>query len=654
MHHGEASRQKTIHRLFERLISSFPIAMGYSPLERGKVVIMVMLSFLALVIFLPLSIHVLLAGDVRTGLVTIATIVCQWISLAMLRFSRRSRAAYVLSALSLAMSIVYAILSGGFQGSGILYVFLAPLAFSFLLDWNLGLVLSTAIGLVFLIIILTPDSLARYYFLPSHLSRMFFLYVLNSVVNTAVVAVFRENQRRIEHVAFYDELTGRPNRRYIEQQLDKQLLQSQGDQCPLLICFISITRFRFVNDNFGYAVGDRLIRQFADRVSLVLPKQSFFGRFGGTDFVLTIPSGWGESAQSFCSELHAINFLPYIVNQAHLHLSMNISYMIFPFTPSEIPAHGNPQATEAVDSKWITKNLEVTLQSLPKNSGGQTIAYDAQSHMDIRRKYLMAEALKDSLKSGEMYLHYQPIIDGRSMSLHKVELLARWESRSFGPVSPELFIPLAEETGFIQELTQFQLTQALDELSSLGAFDGTNANAGNLNFAFNMSPILLHSKGCVDFLLTAIEKRGVKPDQLICEITESLLLEDDQIVHKNLEDFSRSGISLALDDFGTGYSSLSYLQRFPVSILKIDRSFILSMDESSSSVEIIRAVLAMARTLGIQCVAEGVETQYQFEVLREMGCDFFQGYYFARPMDAWELNRWIADWDKACKLSKQI
>jgi diguanylate cyclase (GGDEF)-like protein len=649
-----ASGSSSGNRMITRLISflqRFSRTPASAPLyEQGRLLVLLIIALLALAVFTPVAVGVIRGGNVLDGIMLLIPIVFQWVAMGILPLGRSSRPSMIISSLSISFALVYGIVDGGFQGYGILYIFLSPIIFFYLLEIKLGALFTLVFSLLIGSTLLIPSFPVREELNSGYLLRILILYVLMSAITAAVIAVFRRSQDRLQKYAFYDDLTDLPNRYLIRDSISTMLNDSYTADANFAVFFISISHFRNINDNYGYEIGDQVIEGFACHLRERTPAQGFCGRFGGTDFIIAYPLRARILPETFAEKLHDLVKDPFEIGELKIRMSLNISFLEFPAVRQSIEGPGALEIERPgwIDADWIIKNLEVALENAKGSAGGQTIRYDARGHRDIRKRYLLAEALRNSLKQNEISMHYQPIISAMDLSIRKFEVLARWNSYSFGSISPVMFIPMAEELGLIREISDNLFTRAAAELRRLEPKTGSGENPP-LGLALNLSPLILQSRSFIPAFKRILDEQAIDPKRIELEITESVLLQHEETAIDNLNQLVTLGIKLALDDFGTGYSSLSYLQRFSVSTIKIDRSFIMSMHSEGSSLEIVRAVIAMAKSLGIRVVAEGVEYAEQFRTLRDLGCDYIQGFYFSRPLPAEELPRWIEDWNRRRK-----
>ncbi len=615
--------------------------------ERGKILILHILGLLAGAFFAPMGISVVLAGSMVDGAVLFGISLFQWLSVAFLYFSASvsdgARRASLLSAISITIGLIYAVVFGGYRGYGMLYVFLSPIIFFYLLGFRFGAVFTLALSMLIASSMIFPQFPVRSVLELPYLVRILILYILLSAITAAIIYVFRQSQGRLARFAFYDDMTGLPNRYRIRDAINRLLTEGKAGRGAFVVFFISLNKFRHINDNYGYQVGDEVIKLFSRRISALVPEDFLCGRFGGTNFLVALPASRVPDPLAFCEQVHALVAKPFELEELSIPLLTNISYLEYPKVRQSIWEDDGLQAPDWIDADWIFKNLEVALDSLDRKSGGHTVRYDSEGHRAVRKRYLMAEALRLALDRGEISLHYQPIVAAQDRSVRKLEVLARWKSASFGSISPAIFIPMAEDQGLIREISEYLFATAFSHIPRL---DEANKQAPlTMSLSLNLSPVSLYSRNFSALFNALMKSHGIPTSRIELEITESLLLKQDPMVMENLNELIKMGVALALDDFGTGYSSLSYLQRFSVSTLKIDRSFIATVKHRESSREIVRAVLAMARSLGISTVAEGVENADQCDFLKQEGCNYLQGYYFAKPMELNRLLPWLESWN---------
>ena len=455
-------------------------------------------------------------------------------------------------------------------------------------------------------------------------------------VHISVTAVAKENQpishyvivisdlteqKRAEddlrYLANYDPLTGLPNRSLMHTKISNCINNAKKYNKLAALLFIDLDKFKPVNDSFGHAVGDQLLCDITQRVSLMLPENAVIGRQSGDEFLVLIkdlhsPQTLSDLVKKLTEELAS----KVIIDDFSINISASVGVALYPF--------------DAKTADDLIKNSDIAMMHA-KQSGRNNFKYfTEQMNNQLTKKLLLENALKDAFKDDELFNNYQPIVNAKTKKINGVELLMRWKNEQ-GFVSPAEFIPIAEEIGLIDALTEQALDRALTELLPM-----LRANP-QFYLSLNLSPTHILKSNLTERLLLILNNHMVKPVQLRLEITENTLLEDKEKASKQLQKLKNAGFKLLLDDFGTGYSSLTYLSQFPIDVIKIDQSFVRNIGQDKSNESIIKTIHALSSNLGLYCIAEGVETNEQISFLTEMGCEDLQGYYFAKPMLADDL-----------------
>jgi diguanylate cyclase (GGDEF)-like protein/PAS domain S-box-containing protein len=435
----------------------------------------------------------------------------------------------------------------------------------------------------------------------------------------------KAQQQALEQAAATDRLTGLLNRNAFGQSID-QLLQHQ----TLAVVLFDLDHFKRINDNFGPQIGDQLLIEVATRL-----RQQFsallLARLGGDEFALALPVSGDETTATDTGSQQLL--LQQLTDQLQLLLSQpfQLQGLVLPISIS-MGSCIAPQ--DGSDSDTLLKHADIAMYEA-KQQGRQRWVCFRQPMLERSRQLLFIDTeLKQAISRQELSLVYQPIYQSGANSFHKMEALLRWHSQSLGVVSPDRFIPVAEESGYIVHLGHWVLQQACQQLALW-----QQHQSELLIISVNVSALQLNQPAFADQVMQLLQKYQLQPAQLELEITERVLLDDSDEIAAMLLRLTSLGVQFSLDDFGTGYSSLSYLSRFPLQSLKIDRSFIHAMQDNARSCDLVRAIVAMGQSLQLQLVAEGVETQEQAAALSGLGCQFLQGYYLARPQSADQISQ---------------
>ena len=427
-------------------------------------------------------------------------------------------------------------------------------------------------------------------------------------------------EQRIWHVAHHDSLTGLPNRALLHDRLQQALAQAQRARQRVAVMFLDLDRFKSVNDTLGHAIGDELLRHVAERLRGVVRAVDTVSRLGGDEFVVVLHemSAPDDAVQVAEKILRAL--APEVIIEGHrLHATPSIGISVYPDDGDEVFA--------------LMRNAD-TAMYYAKAAGRNNFQFFARAMNEQATRFFTLETrLRQAVESGQLRLHYQPLVDWRHRAVCGIEALVRWQDTERGLTEPGEFIPIAEETGLIQPLGEWVLGAALRQ-NRLWQQQGRAL----LPIAVNLSPRQFRGKGLVDFLRRVLADSGQPARLLELEITEGSLMQDIDETRERLEELSAMGIRLAIDDFGTGYSSLGYLKRFPVHKLKIDQGFVRDLTTDRDDAAIVNAIVGLARGLQLDVLAEGVETRGQLDALLALGCERFQGRLFAPPCATGEAD----------------
>jgi diguanylate cyclase (GGDEF)-like protein/PAS domain S-box-containing protein len=437
---------------------------------------------------------------------------------------------------------------------------------------------------------------------------------IGSNVTQAVLA-----EQKVQQLARFDSLTGLPNRNMFLGELDRAIAQAHRRQGSLALCFIDLDRFKVINDTLGHGAGDELLQMMARRLCATVREGDIVARLGGDEFVVLLEdAAKGIDPQAIGQKLLAAICEPLQIQGNGFLVTGSIGI-------GQYPADGEDAAT-------LLKHADAAMY-LAKGKGKNNIqVYTAELAHNAARAFELESALRLALVRQEFLLHYQPKINISTGQMCGVEALLRWEQPGRGMVAPNEFIPLAEERGLIVPIGRWVIGEACRQIA---AWRGAGLEPPSV--AVNLSACQFANDSLVDELLHSLQTHGVDPCDFEVELTESVLMEDPDRANHVLSRLHALGVRISIDDFGTGYSSLSYLKRFPAQTVKVDRSFVSGLPGDGDDAAITRAVIAMAGTLGMRVVAEGVETNAQLDALRAMGCDEAQGYLLGRPMPADKL-----------------
>jgi diguanylate cyclase (GGDEF)-like protein/PAS domain S-box-containing protein len=424
---------------------------------------------------------------------------------------------------------------------------------------------------------------------------------------------------RIAFDALHDSLTGLPNRTLFVDRLQAAFRSAQrASGASFAVCYLDFDRFKLVNDSFGHGVGDKLLVEIAARLRTLIPNGDTIARLGGDEFAILVED-IGDNADPVAMTDVIRNELARPFDLGHSRVQSTVSIGVAYWSRSyELP-------------EAILRDADTALAQA-KRAGRDRCEVFSSEMREVSVKFLENETdLRGAVDRGEFRAFYQPIVDLRTARLVGFEALIRWEHPERGPISPGEFIQVAEETGLIYPIGEWMLRQTCRQLA---AWQRTYVEARDLSVAVNVSAKQFMQSNVEGIVSRVIAETGIRPASLKLELTESVMAENLSHVANVMSGLKKIGVKLSIDDFGTGYSSLSNLHLLPLDTLKVDRSFVNHMDDGSENREIIKTIVSLAASLGLDVIAEGVESLQQFEQLRDLGCGYGQGFYIAPPLDA--------------------
>ncbi len=445
---------------------------------------------------------------------------------------------------------------------------------------------------------------------------LYWNYLLNQKV--------KQRTQLLEHRALHDELTELPNRTALKAELEQRiLLADRAAHAQFAVLFIDLDDFKKVNDTLGHSVGDLLLLSVTQRLKTSLRKTDFISRFGGDEFiVITEDVQTKDNIETLCT--HLLRAMKDAYQLADLTINMTMS----------IGATCYPQDGESTDE--LLRNADTAMYAAKQQGRNRFNFFSGTMNEHMNRRVQLEEFMPSALKNKEMYFVFQPIINLKTKEIIKFEVLTRWNNSKFGMISPDEFIPLAEHNGFIIQLGETILSQSIETCQRLRK----KFNA-DYDISVNISPRQLSDPNLISKITSILQQHQFPAYNLILEITEGVLIAHNEQNEETVKRLTEQGIRLAMDDFGKGYSSLSYIRKYPFNILKIDKEFIQDIPTDTSSFELVSTVLAMANSLQLEVIAEGVETQEQEEQLLAIGCNQAQGYYYSHPLKENELVEWL-------------
>lgn len=426
-------------------------------------------------------------------------------------------------------------------------------------------------------------------------------------------------QEHLDKLAYYDLTTDLPNRHFFQERLDKAVERAVTTQKKMVLLFLDLDNFKIVNDTLGHKTGDQLLKQASARLSNVLRRDDYICRVGGDEFAIIIEDideiDVTEIVIDKCLDAFSN---PFVFDDKKFFIGVSIGASVCP--------------DDATTANSLLVNSDIAMYEAKVRGKNNYQFFSPEMNEAQNKKYQLESELRHAIKKNQLELYYQPQINTRDGKLNGVEALMRWNHPTKGIISPEKFIPVAEETGLILSLGEWLINTACNQGKLITTF-----GPDKLTIAINISGIQIQEESFIDQISNALNNSGLEPSQLEIELTESTLMEDSEFIINKMKQLQQLGTHISIDDFGTGYSSMSYLKSFPISKLKIDKSFISGLPKSSEDAAITRAIIAMAHGMRIKVVAEGVEHSDQVDFLRSCECDVIQGYYYAKPMTLHEL-----------------
>jgi len=440
-----------------------------------------------------------------------------------------------------------------------------------------------------------------------------------------------QNEEHIKHMAYYDGLTQLPNREFLLDRLQNAIEHAKQNNTKLAVMMMDLDNFKKINDSLGHPIGDGLLKDVATRLQKHIRKEDTVARLGGDEFVI-LQSGF-ETREStithinrIAKQLHATLKEHYYIAEHTLMISTSCGIAIFP--------------DDGDSAELLIKHADTALYKAKESGRDNYRFFSNEMNIAAIERLEMESAIHTGIKEQQFEVAYQPKVSIQDNRIIGAEILLRWNHPVLGYISPERFIPIADETGQIIELGEFVFEQACIETSKLWCKPGFCKEIYSLSV--NVSPRQFQHHGFIEKIKSIMNTHNTNPLCIELEVTENILIEDTNKVSDRLQTLKDLGLKISIDDFGTGYASFRYLQQLPIDMIKIDRSFISHICSNTSDLAIVKTIMTMAENLDIKIIAEGVETAEQLDLLSQLGCKYYQGYYYSKPINAEKFNEMIA------------
>lgn len=443
--------------------------------------------------------------------------------------------------------------------------------------------------------------------------------IVNYILMMTDIARLKDAEHALYRMAYYDELTGLPNRALFQERVEHAIGLAQRSQRQLAVMFVDLDRFKLINDSLGHGIGDGLLRAVGERLRECVRRTDLVARLGGDEFIVLLEElRHEEDAAITARKIISSVAAPFVLNEVEIQIGASVGITLFPHDANNL---GD-----------LLKNADTAMYKAKEGGRNCFRFYTPAMYQVSQRRLWLENELRHALKRDEMRIVFQAQVPGAEAGCRAVEALLRWHHASGGLILPNEFIPVAEETGMIGQLGAWVLQRACQLFAAVSV-----PSSQPEILAVNVSPLQLRDAHFPEIVRAALAAANLPPERLELEVTESALFDTQGPSTEVLNQLSRYGVSIALDDFGTGYSSLTNLQQFPVRTVKIDRAFIRGIEHSSKDAGLVRAILAMASELGLETVAEGVESSEQRDLLAKWGCHYMQGYLFGNVIAAEHL-----------------
>ncbi len=461
---------------------------------------------------------------------------------------------------------------------------------------------------------------------PAEILQRDYKYDSKKVSVTAIrdITERKQNEKKMQYITYHDDLTGLPNKEALYRILTEQINKASSQQTIVAVMFIEMNGVKRVNDLYGYSIGDQLLLRSVAQIKKVTNEDMILGRWGGNEFILILPDMNEERVKAFAQQLIEVMEEPVTVNGQEFFVTARVGISLYP--------------KDGTDTKTLIKKADIARYELMKKMTSHFLFFKEQMNRTIQEKMTIERELRRALQENEFELYYQPQIDLETEVITGMEALIRWNHPEKGIISPNKFIPIAEETGLVIPINEWVIKIACRQMKQL------LKEYPFLSVSVNLSPYEFESKRFVYKLVKILEETGMPPHCLDVEITERMAMDTEKAI-AILKRLKSVGVMISMDDFGTGYSSLSYLKHLPIDRLKIDRSFVRNIQEEKEA--ILPAIISLGHNIGVKVLAEGVETAQEIAYLKEKHCDEAQGYYYAKPLPYNEFVKFLEQYDRA-------
>ncbi len=438
------------------------------------------------------------------------------------------------------------------------------------------------------------------------------------------ISKIKESEERLHYLAHYDVLTALPNRLMLLQEMKRILEKAKEGHLKYAVIYMDIDDFKNINDSYGHSIGDRLIKKIAHLLSTIVLPSEILAKVGGDEFVTVIETLKAPGRlDAFIAAVYDAFRNTLEVDDYHFQINLSLGVAMYP--------------DDATETEMLIRNADAALNRAKESGKNRVEYYRQELTSEIIKKMTLEKELHEAIRRQEFEIFFQPQIDVRTSTIVGMEALVRWKHPHHGYVAPDAFIPFAEKKGLIEEISKIVLTQSIQTLREwVERFDFQGY------IAVNISGVEFQNMEFIRNIEALLKKYDVEPRQIELELTETFIMENAQSVAKQLKYLKEMGFKLAIDDFGTGYSSLNYLRMFPLSKLKIDKSFVSHLNDNPDDTAIIEAIIALARALQLEVIAEGVETVAQQKILEHFDCTLQQGYLYSKPVPKIKMEAMLA------------